>query len=147
LWGDPGTTDPLDTSQSLFELDLPEEDEEADPLTEAARPESDESTLWDLEGTGADLEQEQPVEKQREEPPLPPSDPVDVGPSGVENAGFRTLALQELRDLAGTAPVQSAPGPRQTHSMKPSAETSDEKPPAQPKVRALRRIIAAVRGL
>ena len=67
-------------------------------------------------------------------------------PPEGESAGFRTLALQELRDLAGTAGVQPATGPRQTSSKKP-AETSDDKPPAQPKVRALKRLIAAVRGL
>ena len=107
-------------------------------------PES-ESPLWDLDRAGTDLEENQSVEEE-EESPLSPAETIDVGPSGAENAGIRTMALQELRDLAGSASVQPAAGARSTNSRKP-AETSDDPPPAQPKVRALKRIIAAVRGL
>ncbi len=109
-----------------------------------SEPES-ESPLWDLDRAGTDLEEKQPVEEE-EESPLSPAETIDVGPSGAENAGIRTMALQELRDLAGSASVQPAAGARSTNSRKP-AETSDDPPPAQPKVRALKRIIAAVRGL
>ncbi|CAN5559054.1 hypothetical protein BH18ACT16_BH18ACT16_05810 [soil metagenome] len=108
--------------------------------------ESSESPLWDLDRAGTDLEETQTVEEQEEESPLSPAETIDVGPSGAENAGIRTMALQELRDLAGSASVQPATGARSTNSRKP-AETSDDPPPAQPKVRALKRIIAAVRGL
>lgn len=142
LWSDPESADPLDTRRPLFESEQAEETDQPDPLTEAPAVEA---TVWDLEG-GTDLEEKQAAEEQQE-PPLSPAETIDVEPPEVENAGFRTLALQELRDLAGTAPEQLAPGSRQTNSRKPPAETSDEKPPSQPKVRALRRIIAAVRGL
>ncbi|HZJ49483.1 MAG TPA: DUF4388 domain-containing protein [Actinomycetota bacterium] len=142
LSSDPESADPLDTRRPLFESEQAEETDQPDPLTEAPAVEA---TVWDLEG-GTDLEEKQAAEEQQE-PPLSPAETIDVEPPEVENAGFRTLALQELRDLAGTAPVQLAPGSRQTNSRKPPAETSDEKPPSQPKVRALRRIIAAVRGL
>ena len=142
LWSDPESADPLDTRRPLFESEQAEETDQPDPLTEAPAVEA---TVWDLEG-GTDLEEKQAAEEQQESP-LSPAETIDVEPPEVENAGFRTLALQELRDLAGTAPVQLAPGSRQTNSRKPPAETSDEKPPSQPKVRALRRIIAAVRGL
>ncbi|MBA2313518.1 MAG: DUF4388 domain-containing protein [Actinobacteria bacterium] len=63
-------------------------------------------------------------------------------------AGFRTVALQELRDLAGTG-APPPPAPARTSSRR-GPEASPPKPSpeaAAPKVRALRRIIAAVRGL
>jgi len=138
LWSDPETADPFDTSRPLFEPEAEDSDAQA---AGAGDP------IWDLEGAGADLGEEQPAEEQHEEPPLSPVETIDVGPTEVESAGFRTLALQDLRDLAGTAPVQPATGPRPSNSKKPTAETSDDKPPAQPKVRALKRLIAAVRGL
>ena len=138
LWSDPETADPLDTSRPLFEPEA--EDSEAQAVG-AGDP------IWDLEGAGADLEEEQPAEEPHEELPLSPAETIDVAPDEVESAGFRTLALQDLRDLAGTAPVQPATGPKPSNSKTPTAETSDDKPPAQPKVRALKRLIAAVRGL
>ena len=141
LWSEPETVDSLDTSRPLAEPGQTEETEAGDALSEAAEAES---PLWDLEGPRVDSE-ERPAEEQHDELPLSPAETIDVGQPEVESAGFRTLALQELRDLAGTAPVQTATG-RPTNSKK-TAETSDDKPPAQPKVRALKRLIAAVRGL
>ncbi len=130
-----------------------EGDSQSDPLKdrdnrehEQEQADDNDSPLWDLDRAGTDLEETQTVEEQEEESPLSPAETIDVGPSGAENAGIRTMALQELRDLAGSASVQPATRARSTNSRKP-AETSDDQPPAQPKVRALRRIIAAVRGL
>ena len=143
VWSDPETADSLEISPSLFESEPAETGDESDFLIEAP---GDEAPVWDLEDAGEDVEEKPRAEEQHDEPPLSPADTIDVAPPDVENAGFRTLALQELRDLAGTAPVQPAKGPRPTNSKKP-AETSDDKPPAPPKVRALKRIIAAVRGL
>jgi hypothetical protein len=62
-------------------------------------------------------------------------------PPEGESSGFRTVALQELRNLAGT-PVR-LPGPRRQAG---SGEALSP-PSAAPKIRALKRIIAAVRGL
>lgn len=137
LWSDP-ETDPLDPSRPGLE---PEAEDSEAQAAGAGDP------IWDLEGADADLEEEQPAEEPYEELPLSPAETIDVGSAEVESAGFRTLALQDLRDLAGTASVQPATGPRPSNSKTPTAETSDDKPAAQPKVRALKRLIAAVRGL
>jgi hypothetical protein len=59
--------------------------------------------------------------------------------------GFRTVALQELRDLAGVAaPPARVPG---ASKQGPEASEAPPQPPPAPKIRALKRLIAAVRGL
>jgi hypothetical protein len=62
-----------------------------------------------------------------------------------ESLGFRTVALQELRDLAGVAaPPARVPG---ASKQGPEASEAPSQPPPAPKIRALKRLIAAVRGL
>jgi hypothetical protein len=65
--------------------------------------------------------------------------------SASESSGFRTVALQELRNLAGVAgtPVRL---PGSARRPTDGGEASPHASPA-PKIRALKRLIAAVRGL
>jgi hypothetical protein len=140
----PERFDPLDPDLPLFESDQGEGTDEPGSHTETGS-EADTPPAWDIEGAVTDLEETHPGDEQQAEL-FSSDDLTGEGPPEIESMGTRTLALQELRDLAGTASVQPATTPRSTSSRK-AAETSDDKPPAQPKVRALRRIIAAVRGL
>lgn len=73
-------------------------------------------------------------------------DAVGSEPEQREGAlGFRTVALQELRDLAGVAaPPARVPGASKQGAEAPEAPPQ---PPPAPKIRALKRLIAAVRGL
>jgi Domain of unknown function (DUF4388) len=134
-WDEGEAADPFGDEARALET---EEDQQLRPV-EGDHPDE---RLWDL-GVGG-VESPPPVLPQHPEIPLPP--PPEAAGGDVENAALRTLALQELRDLAGTAPVQPARGPRPAGPQK-SDEASDDQATSQPKVRALRRIIARVRGL
>ena len=59
------------------------EDKEQEQVGDS-EAESSESPLWDLDRTGTDLEEKQPLEEQEEESPLSPAETIDVGPSGAE---------------------------------------------------------------
>jgi hypothetical protein len=86
-----------------------------------------------------------PTADAAEGTPAPDSgDPVTTESSEGESAGFRTVALQELRNLAGVAgtPVR-LPG----SARRPADEGASAPSSPAPKIRALKRLIAAVRGL
>ena len=81
------------------------------------------------------------------EPPEAASGEPSIAPetSDGESSGFRTVALQELRNLAGVAgtPVRL---PGSARRQAGSGDAPSQPSPA-PKIRALKRLIAAVRGL
>ena len=136
-WDEAEAADPFGDAARALET---EEDQQLTPV----EGEHADDRLWDLGDGNGGVESPAPLLPQQSEIP-PPLPPEAAGGEG-ENAALRTLALQELRDLAGTAPVQTARGPRPAGPQK-SGEASDDEPTSQPKVRALRRIIARVRGL
>jgi hypothetical protein len=135
-WDEADAADPFGDAARALET---EEDQQLPPV-EGDRPGE---KLWDL-GDDMGVESPSSVPPQQPDIPLPPL--PEAAEADVENAGLRTLALQELRDLAGTAPVQRARGARPVGPQK-SGEAPDDQATSQPKVRALRRIIARVRGL
>ena len=132
-----------EVTPSAFEWAAPEEPEAPAPVSdveagaEALAVQNDEPLI--------PLVEESPAEDR-----VPAEDPApgeDREPDyGV--AGFRTVALQELRDLAGTGapppPTPARTSPRRSPNATPPKPSPEA---AAPKVRALRRIIAAVRGL
>jgi hypothetical protein len=136
-WDEAEAADPFGDAARALET---EDDQELRP----AEGDHPDDRLWDLDDGNGGVESPSPLLPQQSEIPPPP--PSEAAGGDVENAALRTLALQELRDLAGTAPVQSARGPRPAGPQK-SDEAPDDEPISQPKVRALRRIIARVRGL